>query len=160
MTEEGRRRAGQLRGMDDIIATINRALRDRRYSASKASLESGSPDLVRNIRRGRMPSVERLRALCEVLDLDFYVGPRRPAGAVDGRRLRDAIASTERTLRSHRSTLDPEAKADAVAAVYDLLDSERAPATAERVKQLIEALARVPADDAQAPESSDSDPEC
>ena len=145
--------------MEDLIATINRALREQRYSASKASLEAGSPDLVRNIRRGRMPSVERLRALCEVLDLDFYIGPRRSAGAVDGRRLREAIASTERTLRSHRSTLEPEAKADAVAAVYDLLDRERAPATAERVEQLIDALGRGPDDgsgaERSAPERSD-----
>ena len=130
--------------MDDMLATINRALRDQRYSATAASLEAGSPDLIRNIRRGWMPSVERLRALCEVLDLNFYVGPRRPAGAVDARRLREAIASTERTLLNHGTTLEPEAKADAVAAVYDLVDHERAPGTAERVKDLIDALGRAP----------------
>ena len=130
--------------MDDLTAnltaTINRALRELRYSAHQASLDAGSPDLVRNIRRGRMPSVERLRALCEVLDLDFYVGPRRPPGAVDEARLREAIASTERALGAHGIALDLEARAMAVAAVYDLLDRERAPATAERVKRLIEAL--------------------
>ena len=130
--------------MDDLTAnltaTINRALREGRYSAHQASLAAGSPDLVRNIRRGRMPSVEKLRALCEVLDLDFYVGPRRPAGAVDEARLREAIASTERTLGAHGIALDLEARATAVAAVYDLLDRERAPAVAERVKRLIEAL--------------------
>ena len=136
--------------MDDVLAnnlmaTINRALRDRRYSASRASTEAGSPDLVRNIRRGRMPSLERLRALCEVLDLDFYVGPRRQAGAIDVRRLREAIASTERTLGVHGIALQLEARADAIAAVYDLLDRDRAPATAERVRELIEALGRVPA---------------
>ena len=133
--------------MDELVATINRALRDLRYSASKASLEAGSPDLIRNIRRGRMPSVERLRALCEVLDLDFYVGPRREAGAIDERRLREAVASTERTLGNHGIALEPEAKADAVAAVYDLLDRERAPATAARVKDLIDALGRAPGDE-------------
>ena len=116
---------------DDLSATINRALREGRYSAHQASLAAGSPDLIRNIRRGRMPSVNRLKALCEVLDLDFYVGPRRPAGAVDEARLREAIASI---------ALDLEARATAVAAVYDLLDRERAPATAERVKRLIAAL--------------------
>ena len=134
--------------MDDVLAnnlmaTINRALRDRRYSASRASTEAGSPDLVRNIRRGRMPSLERLNALCEVLDLDFYVGPRRHAGAIDVRRLREAIASTERTLGAHGIALQLEARADAIAAVYDLLDRDRAPATAERVRELIEALGRV-----------------
>ena len=104
----------------------------------------GSPDLIRNVRRGRMPSLERLKALCEVLELDFYVGPRRRAGAVDVGRLREAIASTERTLGAHGLVLELEARADAIAAVYDLLDRERAPATAQRVQELIEALGRVP----------------
>ena len=129
---------------NDLTATLNRALRERRYSASRASTEAGSPDLIRNIRRGRMPSLERLKALCEVLELDFYVGPRRRAGAVDVGRLREAIASTERTLGAHGLVLELEARADAIAAVYDLLDRERAPATAQRVQELIEALGRVP----------------
>ena len=72
----------------------------------------------------------------------FYIGPARQAGAIDERRLREAVASTERTLGTHGIVLEPEAKADAIAAIYDLLDRERAPATAARVKQLIEALAR------------------
>ena len=142
---------------NELMATLNRALRDRRYSASRASTEAGSPDLIRNIRRGRMPSLERLRALCEVLDLDFYVGPRRQAGAIDVRRLREAIASTERTLGVHGIALQLEARADAIAAVYDLLDRDRAPATAERVRELIEALGRVPADELSA-QRSDPDP--
>ena len=33
--------------------------------------------MIRDMRRGHIPSVERLRSLCEVLDLEFYVGPRR-----------------------------------------------------------------------------------
>ena len=142
---------------NELMATLNRALRDRRYSASRASTEAGSPDLIRNIRRGRMPSMERLKALCEVLDLDFYVGPRRQAGAIDVRRLREAIASTERTLVAQGVPLEPEAKADAIAAVYDLLDRDRAPATAARVRELIEALGRVPGEEtAQRSESEPS----
>ena len=130
--------------MDDLTTTINRALRARGCSARQASLETGSPELIRNIRRGRMPSVERLKVLCEVLELEFYIGPTREAGAIDERRLREAVASTERTLGNHGIVLEPEAKADAVAAVYDLLDRERAPATAARVEQLIDALGRTP----------------
>lgn len=33
--------------------------------------------MIRDMRRGHVPSVERLRSLCEVLDLEFFVGPRR-----------------------------------------------------------------------------------
>lgn len=36
--------------------------------------------MIREMRRGRTPSVERMQALCRVLDLEFYIGPRRPAG--------------------------------------------------------------------------------
>ena len=99
----------------------------------------------------------RLKALCEVLDLDFYVGPRRQAGAIDVGRLREAIASTERTLGVHGIALQLEARADAIAAVYDLLDRDRAPATAERVRELIEALGRVPAAEETA-QRSESEP--
>ena len=134
------------------MTTINRALRARGCSARQASLEAGSPELIRNLRRGRMPSVERLKVLCEVLELEFYIGPAREAGAVDERRLREAVASTERTLGTHGIALEPEAKADAIAAIYDLLDRKRAPATAARVKQLIEALAgRAPPEPAAKP---------
>ena len=103
---------------------------------------AGSPELIRNIRRWRLPSVERLNVLCEVLELEFYIGPAREAGAIDERRLREAVASTERTLGARGVALAPEAKADAIAAIYDLLARERAPATAARVQLLIEALAR------------------
>ena len=33
--------------------------------------------MIRDMRRGHVPSAERLRSLCEVLDLEFYVGQRR-----------------------------------------------------------------------------------
>ena len=124
------------------MTTINRALRARGCSARQASIEAGSSELIRNLRRGRMPSVERLQVLCEVLNLEFYIGPAREAGAIDEPRLREAVASTERTLGARGIAMEPEAKADAVAAIYDLLDRERSPATAARVEQLIEALGR------------------
>ncbi|MWB77136.1 hypothetical protein GLS40_03775 [Pseudooceanicola sp. 216_PA32_1] len=31
------------------------------------------------MRRGSAPSFEKLQSICEVLDLEFYVGPRRPS---------------------------------------------------------------------------------
>ena len=65
--------------MSDILAVIERALRDKHMSARRASIDAvGTPDLIREMRRGRAPSVDRLRALCEVLDLEFYIGPKRP----------------------------------------------------------------------------------
>ena len=127
--------------MRDLVGDINRALRARGWSARRASMEAvGAPELVRNIRRGQLPSVKRLLALCDVLDLEFYIGARRPAGAVDEGRLQDAVESMERALESHDLRLAPKARARVATALYELLDPERDPTTAHQVKRLIEGL--------------------
>ena len=96
------------------------------WSERQASLEAvGGHELVRDMRRGRTPSVERLQALCEVLDLEFYVGPRREAGTIDEQRLEDAVDSTERTLETQGIALETRAEARAIVAVSELLDRER-----------------------------------
>ena len=128
--------------MVDLVAAVNRALRVRGWSARKASLDAvGHTELVRDLRRGRIPTVEKLEALCDVLDLEFYVGPRRQMGAIDELRLEEAVQSIERAVVANGITLPPEPKARAVVAVYELLDRDREPATAGRVKRLIEAFA-------------------
>ena len=68
-------------------------------------------------------------------------GPRRQTGAINELRLEEAVESTERALVANGITLHPEAKARAVPAIYELLDREREPAMAARVKRLIEAFA-------------------
>ena len=65
----------------------------------------------------------------------------------------DPSRSTERTLDTHEIALAPEAKTDAIAAIYDLLDRERAPATAARVKQLIKALSGHAPNESDPPQS-------
>lgn len=65
-------------GMDDILREIDAALRRLGISARAASIRAhGSPELIRDMRRGHVPSVERLRSLCEALGLELYVGPPR-----------------------------------------------------------------------------------
>ena len=54
--------------------------------------------------------------------------------------LGDLVEHTERTLEAHSITLEPQAKAHAIVAVYELLDQENSPATAGRIKRLIDAL--------------------
>ena len=128
--------------MVDLVAAVNRALRVRGWSARKASLEAvGHPELIRDLRRGRVPTVGSLEALCAALDLEFYVGPRRQLGAIDELRLEEAVESAERALQANGITLQPEPKARAVVAIYELLDRDREPMTAARVKRLIEAFA-------------------
>lgn len=66
--------------VDDILREIDLALARLGMSARAASIRAGSsPETIRDMRRGHIPSVSRLRALCEALGLEFYVGqPRRP----------------------------------------------------------------------------------
>ena len=49
--------------------------------------------MIRDMRRGHVPSVQRLRSLCEVLDLEFFVGPPRMRRD-DGRDLPDVPLRT------------------------------------------------------------------
>ena len=79
----------------------------------------------------------KFRRLCEVLGLEFYAGPPRQIGTVDGGRLTEAIEVTERTLTEEGVELEPDDKAKVLAAVYDLIGEHRSPATVSRVRQLI-----------------------
>lgn len=127
--------------MDDLLEVINQALRARGWSARHASLEAvGSDQLVRNLRRGRVPSVERFRALCEVLGLEFYVGPPRDVGTVDQNRLMDALETTEDALKDRKLELQSRDKAALIAAAYELIGQERSVANAEQVKRLVGAV--------------------
>jgi hypothetical protein len=63
-----------------IQAAIENALRDKNVSARRASLDVvGNDGLIRDIRAGRLPGVDRLEALFEYLGLEFYYGHRRRA---------------------------------------------------------------------------------
>ena len=127
--------------MEDLIEEVNRALRARGWSAQHASRQiGGSPEFIRNLRRGYVSSLEKFRTLCEVLELEFYVGPRRVVGSVDERRLEEAIATFEQVLAESHVVLDPEDKASTVAAVYAFIGETRSPATITRVKRLIRAM--------------------
>lgn len=128
--------------MQDLIEQIDRALRDRGWSARHASrLIGGSPEFIRNLRRGYVSSLAKVRTLCEVLGLEFYIGPPRAPGAVDERRLEEAVGAVERVLAESRFVLDPEAKAGAVAAAYAIIGDHPSPDAAERVRRLIRAIA-------------------
>ncbi len=68
-----------------IQAAVEGGLRDRKMSARRASLDVvGNDGLIRDIRAGRLPGVDRLEALFEYLGLEFYLGPRRQAAAAPG----------------------------------------------------------------------------
>ena len=129
--------------MEDLLREIERAVKARGWSARQASLmAAGTPELIREMRRGRVPSVERFRSLCQVLDLEFYVGPARGRTSVDSERLERALETTERALTSTGRTMGLTDKARAVAAVYDLIGEGRGEVYTGRVVSLIEAVTR------------------
>ena len=127
--------------MQDLLDEIERAVRARGWSARQASMRAvGTPELIRDMRRGRVPSVERVRALCEVLDLEFYVGPPRSGNPVDPRRLERAVETAESVLAATGRTLTHGEKARMVATVYDLIGEGSGRANAMRVIQLVDAV--------------------
>lgn len=129
--------------MRELLTEIERAVRARGWSARQASMEAvGTPDLITNMRRGRAPSVERIRALCEVLGLEFYIGPPRQAAALDEERLALAAEIAERGLDESGEALTYADKARFLIAVYQLIGQTQAPANAARVRQLIDVVRR------------------
>ena len=92
------------------------------------------------MRRGRVPSVERVRALCAVLDLEFYIGPLRPSPAVDRFRLERALGVAERGLEMKGRVMNHAEKARFVSAIYALIGEESETDNAESIVHLIEAL--------------------
>ena len=121
-----------------VVAEINRALRARGWSAQQASVQSGGgPELIRNLRRGREPRLESLEALCDVLGLEFYVGPRRE---VDEARLDAALEAVDRALGERTHETGARERARAAVALYGLTDWNREPVSARRVTRLLEAL--------------------
>ncbi|WP_300439296.1 hypothetical protein [uncultured Mameliella sp.] len=76
--------------MDEIIKAIDDALERRQMSASAASLEAvGNNAFIKNLRnrraeQGRPHAIESLKAVADVLGLEFYFGPPRPQPSASG----------------------------------------------------------------------------
>ena len=69
---------GRVMTQDQIIAAIQTALKLKGTNPSRVAKDNGlSVNALRYILEGRPPSSRRLREVCEALDLEFYVGPRR-----------------------------------------------------------------------------------
>lgn len=63
-----------------VVRVVEAALKQQGISARAASLQAGSPYIIRDLRRGHVPSIHRMNRLCEVLGLDFYIGPVQKGG--------------------------------------------------------------------------------
>ena len=75
--------------------------RIRQVGVTEAALSqavAGHGTVVTDLRRGSVPSVERLEKICAVLGLEFYVGPPRP----EAEALRDSLRQTAEQLERLR----------------------------------------------------------
>ena len=78
----------------------------------------------------------RFAALCEVLELESYVGPPRDSAPVDGDRLGLAVETAVLTLRERAEALRSGDLARLVVAAYALIGAEGS-VNAERVHDLV-----------------------
>ena len=125
--------------MRELLDLIDEALAERRWSARQASIEAvGSAHLISRMRRGQEPSVSRMRALCEVLGLEYYIGWPRTVGGVDLDVGRLALALEAVDAERHLPLHD---RAQLLAGVYAVIDDRDPSASAARVRALI-AMAR------------------
>ena len=130
--------------MRELLELIDEVLAERRWSARQASIEAiGTPNLIMNMRRGRVPSIHRLRALCDVLGLEFYVGrPRTVRGAeFEVERLALALETVASGFPDADRRLSVHDKAQLLVAVYSLLGETDPSAGVAQVRELI-AIAR------------------
>ena len=134
--------------VEDLLAEIERAVRTRGWSARQASMMAvGTPELIRDMRRGRVPSVERFRALCEVLGLEFYVGPPRDNVRLSElRRLERALQVTESVLAATERNVTHEQKAQVVSAIYHLIGEDLRAVGTRLVTELIDLAVGMRAD--------------
>lgn len=130
--------------MRELLELIDEVLAERGWSARQASIEAiGTPNLIMNMRRGKIPSFERLHALCDVLGLEYYIGrPRSVPGAeFDVERLALALEALAAGFPDSDRRLSVHDRAQLLVAVYSLLGENDAAASAARVRELI-AIAR------------------
>ena len=127
--------------MEEVLEVVEEALRARGMSAREASiLAVGNDGLIKRMRGGRIPTVTRLADLCEVLGLEFYVGPQREGAPVHEERLLLALRTVGRALETVGRAQAPLADtARLVVLVYGLLGAE-GEVNAERVRELVEGL--------------------
>ena len=136
---------------DWLRAVIEEALASKGVSARQASLDVvGHDGLIRDIRAGRLPSIDKLQALSEYFGLELYIGPpisreaiedakKRASVFSDVERLAAAISAVEEGLSQSKRKMKPAKKAEVILLAYELLGDVEDGAE-EKIIRLIKAV--------------------
>ena len=151
--------------MDDGLDNVRNLFREsiagsRQKPATLSRIATGKPDMLRKfLDEGTTPRADRLMAMCKVLGLEFYIGPRRKGDASDQRPefasgrsaerqpdpqpislddLTLAVELVERTLVRLNREMPPRRKAEAIAEFYSRIETGDMvePATIERLMKI------------------------
>jgi phage repressor protein C with HTH and peptisase S24 domain len=107
----------------DIYTLIEEARQDLNWSqaeVAKRAFGQDSSAAIQGLRRGKSPGIERISAMCDVLGLELYVGPRRREADVDilmttGDDTRPLEVKSERAIQERmHSSSDPRDDFDLV----------------------------------------------
>ena len=98
---------------DQLVALIKDRCRRRNLTEAEFSQAvAGHGTVIADIRRGRTPSAKRLEKICEVLGLDFYVGPPREAESIPPKIAEvlelSADATVEEAIKAIEASQRPE----------------------------------------------------
>ena len=68
--------------LDDFVAAIQERLRRTGHTKHSAAVTHGLPkDAIQRVLAGKVPKLDRVAEICEALDLELYIGPKREAFA-------------------------------------------------------------------------------
>lgn len=66
--------------LDDFVAAIQERLRRTGHTKHSAAVSHGLPkDAIQRVLAGKVPKLDRAVAICDALDLELYIGPKREA---------------------------------------------------------------------------------
>lgn len=134
-----------------LRVVIENALAQKGVSARQASMDIvGHDGLIRDIRAGRLPSIDKLQALSDYFGLELYIGPpispelreaakRQENMVTDTERLLMAITAVETGLAQAKRKMKPAKKAEVILAAYDLL-GEATEGADEKIIKFIKAV--------------------
>ena len=130
--------------MKEFVELVDRVLVERGWSARQVSIEAfGTPNVIDNMRRGRMPSMQRVRTLCDHLGLECYIGRRRVVDdpGIHIERLAAALDAVRLDFPKVEELLSSYDRAALVAAIYALVDEDDVHRDQRQIREVI-AIAR------------------